>query len=215
MFSGIIEEIGTIKNIAVNRDSMQLTIGANLVLQNSKLGDSIAVNGTCLTVIQINSMQFCVDVIPETFNTTSLKLLKNSSSVNLERSLALGDRIGGHFISGHVDTTGTINKITPHNNAIYYKIIFPANYRKYCIDRGSIAVDGTSLTIFELGNDYLVISLIPHTVENTILKHKKIGDLVNLEFDMLGKYAENQLNPSVGSTNSKIDFNFLNEHGFI
>ncbi|MFO0319639.1 MAG: riboflavin synthase, partial [Neisseriaceae bacterium] len=162
MFTGIIEEIGTVKSIKSTSNNMILEINAPIVTSDIKLGDSVAVNGTCLTVTSFNNSSFCVDIMPETYNTTSLKTCKASSLVNLERSLRADSRVGGHFVSGHVDGIGTIIARKPNENAIYFDIqVSHPELLQYAIYHGSIAIDGTSLTIFGLSDNFFTISLIP------------------------------------------------------
>lgn len=221
MFTGIIEELGTVTHIKTVKDSQELKINCNKILSDISLGDSIAINGVCLTVTTFDDKCFCVDVMPETYKSTSLSRLKTNVKVNLERALAVGGRLGGHFVSGHVDGVGEITSITKNNNAWNYGIRLDKELLKYCLLKGSIAVDGTSLTIFEIGDDFVGISLIPHTVTNSILGQKKVGDIVNIECDMLGKYAINLLqspnnpNGSVLNHQSKINVDFLQQQGFM
>lgn len=219
MFTGIIEELGIVKNVRSSSKSMQLEIEANKIITDMKNGDSIAVNGTCLTVTWFTKNSFCVDIMPETFNTTSLRLCKVLSKVNLERSLAIGNRLGGHFVSGHVDGTGTIKSIKPQENAIYYEVELnnPA-LLQYCIYHGSIAIDGTSLTIFGLTKDTLTVSLIPHTTKNSVIGYKNTGDIVNIECDMLAKLVAQAIKYSPvheNDHNGQINANLLQLHGFI
>lgn len=219
MFTGIIEELGSIAQIKTVKDSQELKINCNKILNDIHLGDSIAINGVCLTVTAFDDKSFCVDVMPETFNNTSLAKLKTNAMVNLERALAVGGRLGGHFVSGHVDGVGEVAAITKNNNAFNYEIKLNSQLLKFCLLKGSVAIDGTSLTIFELGPNYIRVSLIPHTVKNTILGQRKIGDIVNIECDMLGKYAINLLqninNNSMLSNQSKINTEFLYQQGFM
>ena len=194
MFTGIIEEIGQIKNISTNNEAMQITIGANKVLEGVKLGDSIAINGVCLTVTNFTKDSFSIDVMPETFRATSMAGLTVGSPLNLERSLAVGDRMGGHFVTGHVDGIAKIIEKKSVDNAIYYTLEMGEELIKYCILKGSIAVDGISLTIYGVNDNNVQISLIPHTVSNTILGCKKVDDIVNIECDMLSKHVANLIN---------------------
>jgi len=190
MFTGIIEEMGTIKQIkTVSPQAIKLTVGAKKILTDVHLGDSISINGICLTVTDFNAEQFQVDVMPETIKSTSLSLLGEGSKVNLERSMPANGRFGGHFVSGHVDGTGKITKKVKQENSIYYTIELPENLAEYTLQKGSIAVDGISLTIFERSNHSFIISLIPHTVSETILGLKMEGDIVNIECDMFAKYV--------------------------
>ncbi|AGT32611.1 riboflavin synthase subunit alpha [Geobacillus genomosp. 3] len=213
MFTGIIEEVGTVEQMRQTGDAIVMTIGAKRVLEDVRLGDSIAVNGVCLTVTSFTSRQFTVDVMPETVKATALRALKPGAKVNLERAMAAGGRFGGHFVTGHVDGVGRIVRQWPKANAVYYEIEVPASLRSYMIYKGSVAVDGTSLTIFGLSERTFTVSLIPHTREATILGEKRPGDLVNIECDMIGKYvaaflAENETPPS------GVTIGFLEQHGY-
>lgn len=191
MFTGIVEEMGTIKHIeTVSPQAIKLTVAAQKVLSDVSLGDSISVNGICLTVTDFISEQFQVDVMSETIKSTSLNMLGVGSKVNLERSMPANGRFGGHFVSGHVDGIGKIIKKRQQENAIYYTIEFPENLAKFTLLKGSIAIDGVSLTIFKRHENTLTISLIPHTVSETILGMKKEGDIVNIECDMFAKYVQ-------------------------
>ena len=194
MFTGIIQEIGYITDISTNNEAMQITIGATKVLEDVKLGDSIAVNGVCLTVTSFTKESFCIDVMPETFRATSMAGLTVGSPLNLERSLAVGDRMGGHFVTGHVDGIAKIVEKTPLDNAVYYTLEMDKELIKYCIMKGSIAVDGISLTIYGVTDNQIKLSLIPHTVIHTILGSKNVGDIVNIECDMLSKHVANLIN---------------------
>ncbi|RXS89576.1 riboflavin synthase [Geobacillus zalihae] len=213
MFTGIIEEIGTIEQMKQTGDAIVMTIGAKRVLEDVRLGDSIAVNGVCLTVTSFTERQFTVDVMPETVKATALKTLKPGSKVNLERAMAAGGRFGGHFVTGHVDGVGRIIRQWPKANAVYYEIEVPASLRAYMIEKGSVAVDGTSLTIFGLSERTFIVSLIPHTREATILGEKRPGDLVNIECDMIGKYVAAFLDAKATAT-SKLTVEFLEQHGY-
>ncbi|AMQ21068.1 MULTISPECIES: riboflavin synthase [Geobacillus] len=213
MFTGIIEEIGTIEQMKQTGDAIVMTIGAKRVLEDVRLGDSIAVNGVCLTVTSFTERQFTVDVMPETVKATALKTLKPGSKVNLERAMAAGGRFGGHFVTGHVDGVGRIIRQWPKANAVYYEIEVPASLRAYMIEKGSVAVDGTSLTIFGLSERTFIVSLIPHTREATILGEKRPGDLVNIECDMIGKYVAAFLDAKATPT-SKLTVEFLEQHGY-
>jgi riboflavin synthase len=215
MFTGIIEEVGTIEQMRQSGEAIVLTIGARKILEDVKLGDSIAVNGVCLTVTSFTTQSFTVDVMPETVRATSLRMLKRGSKVNLERAMAANGRFGGHFVSGHVDGVGEIIRKEPVANAVYYEIKIPKELRKYMIFKGSVAVDGTSLTIFGLTDDTFTISLIPHTRAETILGDKQIGDIVNIECDVIGKYVEQFINGKKDEQpKSNITLEFLEEHGY-
>lgn len=213
MFTGIVEEIGIISGIKQGKNSEILTIKAKKVLEDTKIGDSIAVNGICLTVTALSSDSFTADVMHETINRSSLSKLKYGSKVNLERAMPVNGRFGGHIVSGHVDGTGTIINIKPDDNAIWYKIQVNQQILKYIVEKGSITIDGISLTVAKVSETDFSISAIPHTVEQTILKEKRQGDIVNLETDILAKYIEKLLNPTQNEQ-SKITKEFLLEHGF-
>lgn len=228
MFTGIIQELGTVERIKTVKDAMQLTIRGKNILKNINLGDSIAINGVCLTVTAFDSDCFTLDVMPETYKATSLSKLKVDAKVNLEPALSFDGRIGGHFVTGHIDGVGEIIKIREDNNAVNYQIKLSSELLQYCILKGSIAVDGTSLTIFALDTISIGISLIPHTMKNSVLGQKKVGDIVNIECDMLGKYVVNLLlqRSAATSNNSaklemstpietKINTDFLQQHGFV
>ncbi len=191
MFTGIIEEIGHIKKIATKNEAMELSIGATKIIEDVKLGDSIAINGVCLTVTKFNTESFSVDVMPETFRATAMADLIVGSPLNLERAMALGGRLGGHFVTGHVDGVAKVVQIVPIDNAINYTLEMDSELIKHCIFRGSIAVDGISLTIFDITDNKIQLSLIPHTVSHTILGSKKVGEKVNIECDMLSKHVAN------------------------
>lgn len=204
MFTGIIEEIGTIKNInQISERSIELTIKANIVLSDINVGDSIAVNGICLTVKQFSEFDFTVDVMPETVKATSLRKMDVGMNVNLERSLQFNSRLGGHFVTGHVDAVGKIVAKKHVENAIYYDIVVPSEYMIYFVMKGSIAVDGISLTIFDVKEQTVTISLIPHTLNVTILGEKEIGDVVNIECDMLAKLVHAQIKNYVSMIHKK------------
>ncbi|KIL74628.1 riboflavin synthase [Bacillus badius] len=214
MFTGIIEEIGMIEEVLAQNKSMQLTITAHKVLEDVRLGDSIAVNGVCLTVTSFTSERFTVDVMPETFRDTSLSRLSRGLKVNLERAMAANGRFGGHFVSGHIDGVGVITGKKRVENALYIDIQYSAELSPYLMPKGSIALDGTSLTLFYVSEKELTISLIPHTQEETILAEKAIGDLVNIECDMLAKYVERMLSRKAEKPASNVTMDLLQKHGF-
>jgi riboflavin synthase len=218
IFTGIIEEIGQVKQIKRGQQSFSLSIKAAKVLEEVKLGDSIAVNGVCLTVTGYSGASFEADVMPETYQRTTLKTLKSGSPVNLERALRLSDRLGGHLVQGHVDGIGTIINKSVEDIAILYGIEAPAEILKYVVKKGSIAVDGVSLTVVEVDNNRFSVSLIPHTAKLTILGWKREGDPVNLETDIIGRYVEKLwLSGEIKQEQKKkdIDYNYLLENGFI
>lgn len=215
MFTGIIEEIGTIKSVKSTKDAIVFSIGAKHILQDVSLGDSIAVNGVCLTVTEFSSEAFSVDVMPETVKSTSLAELKQGSKVNLERAMAANGRFGGHFVSGHVDGTATIVKKQQVSNAVYYELQISEDLTNTLIHKGSITIDGISLTIFGLEKEKVVISIIPHTIQETILGSKGVGDIVNIECDMIGKYIKKFVSQQVTPTQSSLSKSFLEENGFV
>lgn len=190
IFTGIIEEIGHIKRISKNTHSQILTIKAEKVLEQTKLGDSIAVNGVCLTVTSIGKNEFSADVMHETINRSSLGKLNVGAKVNLERAMLAGGRFGGHIVSGHIDGIGKITNIVKDDNAVWYTITADKSILKYIVEKGSIAIDGISLTVAKVSDDYFKVSVIPHTRKETTLSEKKVNDVVNLENDIFGKYVE-------------------------
>lgn len=210
MFTGIIEEVGKIKNIQ-GGTNYKLTIGASKILEDIHLGDSIAVNGICLTVISWDNGSFTVDVMRETLERTSLHRLRAGSFVNLERALAANGRFGGHIVSGHIDGTGEIINIRRDANAVWYKIKTSEKIMEFIIERGSIAIDGISLTVAKVDRSAFYVSVIPHTLENTILLRKKTGDIVNLENDIVGKYIKSFTDKN---SNSTLCESFLKNNGF-
>lgn len=190
MFTGIIEEIGSVKTIEESGEAIIMTVEAPHILEDAALGDSISVNGVCLTVNQLVAPLFTVDLMPETFRSTSLRYCHVGSKVNLERAMAANGRFGGHFVSGHVDGIGTVIKKERRDNAIYYDIEVSDDLSRYMVYKGSVTIDGISLTIFGLNSHTVTLSIIPHTTSHTILGDKGIGDIVNIETDMVGKYLE-------------------------
>ena len=190
IFTGIIEELGVVKSIAINGASGCITIKAKKVLEGTQLGDSIAVNGTCLTVTSINSDGFSADVMAETVKRTSLSQVGKGDLVNLERAMILNGRFGGHIVSGHIDGTGTITKYTKEENAIWVTIKAPDEILDLIVEKGSICIDGISLTVATVSDQDFQVSIIPHTAKETTLIHKKVGSLVNLENDIVDKYIK-------------------------
>ena len=206
MFTGIVEEIGTIKAIQKGASSAILRIQAAKIMADMHIGDSIAVNGICLTVTEFSAKEFAADVMHETLNRTNLGQLRQGSSVNLERAMAANGRFGGHIVSGHVDGVGTVSNIQRDDNAIWYTISTGPEILKYIVEKGSITIDGTSLTVARVSDKDFAISAIPHTVAITILGQKKVGDKVNLENDIIGKYVEKLLQGGVQSSWQQADF---------
>ena len=216
MFTGLIEEIGTVESVKKGPKSATISIRAKKILEDMVPGDSIATNGVCLTVTSFSTDSFEVDVMAETMRKSNLNSLSPGNKVNLERALKLGDRLGGHIVSGHIDGTGTIEGFRQEDNAIWVSITAPPDILKYIINKGSIAVDGISLTVAYVDNKCFKVSIIPLTKDETTLIGKNIGDKVNLEVDMIGKYVERLLSFKKDNThNSNIDINFLSEHGFL
>ena len=221
MFTGIIEEIGTVRQLIPGTVSYKLSVNASKVLEGTKVGDSIATNGICLTVTAIHNGSFEADVMAETVRRTSFSTLRPGSRVNLERALTLSARLGGHIVSGHIDGTGTITDMTREDNAVWVTVQAGPDLLKYMIEKGSIAIDGVSLTIAYVDERCFKVSVIPHTGEETILLKKRPGDPVNLECDLIGKYVEKLLLHQQDDQNaatekeSKIDVSFLMEHGFL
>ena len=214
MFTGIIEEIGSITAVKSSKDAIVFTIGVKKITDDISLGDSIAVNGVCLTVTDFSQTSFSVDVMPETVKSTSLNQLKQGSRVNLERAMPANGRFGGHIVSGHVDGIAKIIRKQRVSNAVYYELQLPEELTDTLIYKGSITIDGTSLTIFGLEKEKVVISIIPHTLTETILGTKDVGDIVNIECDMLGKYIKKFLNQQMNPKSSSLSKAFLEENGF-
>ena len=205
MFTGIVEEVGTTKALG----SSSLSISAARILEKTRLGDSIAVNGACLTVSALDVNSFSVDVMTETLKRTNLGLLRPGSSVNLERALMLGGRLGGHFVQGHVDATGKVIGLKSEGAAVIARFAAPSDVLRYVVEKGFIAVDGVSLTVIGYDKTSLSVSLVGYTLKNTILSSRRVGDLVNLEADIISKYVEKTRDSRGGIT-----LEFLAEHGF-
>lgn len=202
MFTGIIEETGTIKRISISGNSGSLEIGAKTVLEGTKTGDSIAVNGVCLTVTCLTSSGFTADVMAETLRRSSLGSLSAGSSVNLERAMAADGRFGGHIVSGHIDGTGRISKMQKEENAVWVYIQAQKEILDLIVEKGSIAIDGISLTVAGVTDTEFSVSIIPHTAKETTLLSKKNGDIVNLENDIIVKYVRKMLGSAYsGSAN--------------
>jgi riboflavin synthase len=221
LFTGIIEEIGSMRAIAMQGQAMILSIGAKRILEDVHLGDSISVNGVCLTVVKFDGSSITVDVMPETFRRTTLRKLHTGESVNLERAMAAGGRFGGHIVQGHVDSIGTITSRANEQNAVVYEVE-PADKTilRYMIPHGSITIDGISLTLVHVAEQRFTVSIIPHTLAQTVLQNKKPGDEVNLEADVLGKYMEKLLNnrhnrEAPGHKPGMLTEAFLAENGFM
>jgi len=217
VFTGIVEELGIVRTLRLLPESGQLTLEGRKVLSGTQIGDSIAINGVCLTVIRQSDREFTVDVMAETLTKTNLAELKSGSHVNLERALQLQTRLGGHLVSGHVDGVGNIRRITPWGIAQVYEISAPPPLLAYILPKGSIAIDGISLTVIDVEADYFTVSLIPHTFKQTTLGSKGIGASVNLETDLIGKYVARFMGINTATSKNKQDLSlgFLAEHGFL
>ena len=217
MFTGIIEEIGSVISSSLTGGSGELQIGAALILEGCKLGDSIAVNGVCLTVTRIAGHEIAFDVSVETLSRSNLGTLKKGDQVNLERALAADGRFGGHMVSGHIDGTGTLNNHCREGNSIIFTFSAPPAITHYLIEKGSIAIDGISLTIAALTGDSFSVAVIPHSLQQTTLGKKDIGARVNLESDLVAKYIEKLLQPenhNADKQTSALNLEMLKKHGF-
>lgn len=193
MFTGIVEEKGTIKRISLQGESGEIEIAAKTVLECTKIGDSIAVNGICLTVTALKNDGFCADIMAQTVRMSGMKNAKSGDKVNLERAMEAGGRFGGHIVSGHIDGTGVVESLKPEGNAVWVTIRPPKDILKLIVEKGSITIDGISLTVAYVDDSVFKVSVIPHTGEETTLLSLKPGDSVNLENDIIGKYVERLL----------------------
>src|SRR6056297_4171958 len=220
MFTGIIEGLGTIRGVNPAGAGMRLSIHADFVLAGSRIGDSIAINGACLTAVSISGSRFEVDVSPETVARTTFKALTPGSRVNIERALRLSDRLDGHLVSGHIDGTGRIAFKKTEANALRVGIFVAPELNRYMIAKGSVAVDGVSLTINTLDSRGFEVAIIPHTAASTTIETKHTGDAVNIETDMIGKYVEKfikeeEKNASDDKPETGVDMGLLHKTGFI
>jgi len=215
MFTGIVEEMGCIKSVQHGAVSSFIEIKAETVLSDAHIGDSIAVNGVCLTVTDITVDSFRADVMNETLKRSSLGDLRQGSNVNLERAMSANGRFGGHIVSGHIDGTGTITDIKKDGIAVWYTITTSSEILRYIVEKGSVAIDGISLTVADVSDSDFKISVIPHTAAQTVLGFKKSGDIVNIENDIIGKYVEKLMKSGENKTEkSRITMDFLAENGF-
>lgn len=212
MFTGIIEEIGKIKAIRHGSRSVVLEIGATKVLEDTRVGDSIATNGVCLTVTSLGNGGFTADVMPETMSRSNLGNLKPGDPVNLERALCLNSRLGGHLVAGHIDGTGRISGKVQDENAIWLTISASSDILRYIVEKGSVTIDGVSLTIAFVDESVFKVSIIPHTQEETTLTSKRIGEVVNLENDMIVKYVEKLMGGQMPAKGLSLEF--LQKNGF-
>jgi len=223
VFTGLVEETGQVRSVRRAGRSLHLTVGARTVLEGLRLGDSVAVNGVCLTVVRLGGDSFTADVMPETYRRTSLGTLNPGALVNLERAMALGDRFGGHIVQGHVDGVGTIAALEQDEIAVRMTVAAPPEVLRYVVPKGSIAIDGISLTVVDVAEDRFQVSLIPHTLAATNLRQRRVGDRVNLETDVLVKYVERLLawrlpaeqpGAAARASSGGLTEAFLREHGF-
>lgn len=221
MFTGLIEEIGILRGVSSGGEMMVLNIGASLIMSDLKIGDSVAVNGVCLTATSISEHSFTVDVMPQTYRNSNLRELRSGSRMNLERAMAAGGRFGGHIVQGHVDGTGEIRSVKRDQNAVVFEITpDKGSLFKYIIPKGSITLDGISLTVVSTSSSAFTVSIIPHTLGETVLNHKRPGDSINIECDVLGKYVDHLLHyRGAGSgeeeSSSRISRDFLAANGFV
>lgn len=216
MFTGIVEEIGKVQRIVSGSIDGEIQIGANKVLGGTQIGDSIAVNGVCLTVTRLLPDGFVANVMPETLRRSNLGMLRMGDPVDLERAMAANGRFGGHIVSGHIDGVGHISQMRHEGNAVWVRISAPAEILQLIVEKGSITIDGISLTVATVGSSDFQVSVIPHTADETILLKKHVGDPVNLENDIVGKYVQKLLQPAAlpEQKESRITMEFLAEHGF-
>jgi riboflavin synthase len=217
MFTGLIEDMGTVLHLGRVGDAFRLTVAVGgLPTAEIRIGDSIAVNGACLTVVAVEPGRFSADVSPETVACTSLALLKPRAAVNLERALRLSDRLGGHLVYGHVDATAVVAMKRKDGNAVRMEFRLQRDINRYLVAKGSVAIDGISLTVNEVSEEGFSIAVIPHTLEKTTLCLREIGEIVNIEVDIFAKYVERLLgSPAAGGTEGKLTSQFLAEHGFL
>lgn len=210
MFTGIIEEMGTVRRLNQSPNRCELELSASKVLEGTQIGDSIAVNGVCLTVIRLGEEHFTADVMPETLRRSNLGQLKPGSKVNLERAMAANGRFGGHIVAGHIDGTGKILAMQPEGNAVLVTISATPELLRYVVEKGSIAIDGISLTVAKVSHTDFTVSLIPHTGEETTLLKHRAGEIVNLETDIIGKYVEKLMQPK----SNGVTMELLQQNGF-
>lgn len=213
MFTGIIEEVGIVRAVRHGARSAVLQILAQVITADLNIGDSVAVNGVCLTVTQLSPAGFTADVMPETLSRSNLSVLVSGSRVNLERALPAGGRFGGHIVSGHIDGVGRVKALRRDDNALWYEISAAPELLRYIVEKGSVAVDGISLTVAWVTSSSFAVSVIPHTAAVTVLTERRVGDGVNLECDIIAKYVEKLVAPAKTSQVS-LTREFLLENGF-
>jgi riboflavin synthase len=214
LFTGIVEEVGQVRQTIFDENSSKISICARTVLEDTKVGDSIAVNGVCLTVISLSEREFTADVMPETLRKSNLGRLHSGSLVNLERAVPVNGRLGGHFMLGHIDGTGIIHQMKKEKNAVWITVKASQEIMALIVEKGSIAVDGVSLTVANVENCSFQVSIVPHTGQQTILLNKRGGDSVNLESDIIGKYVRKFLILKTDEPLNGITFDFLQQNGF-
>ncbi|MEK3748905.1 riboflavin synthase [Paenibacillus sp. FSL E2-8871] len=222
MFTGLVEEVGTLRSVSTGGEMMVLNIAASVIMDDLKIGDSVSVNGVCLTATTLGENYFTVDVMPQTYRNSNLKELRPGSRMNLERAMAAGGRFGGHIVQGHVDGTAVIKSVKRDHNAVVYEIAPDRkSLFKYIIPKGSITIDGISLTVVKTTASSLTVSIIPHTLGETVLTYKRAGDSVNIECDVLGKYVDHLLHYGSAAqdeerdSSSGISRDFLAANGFV
>ncbi len=216
MFTGLIEDLGTLRDLSRGSDSVRLTVATRIPMNELQMGESIAVNGICLTVVAFGGETFSADVSPETLDRSSLGRLTPGSRVNLERALRLSDRLGGHLVSGHVDAVASVSHRQQDQNAVRFTFKIPQAVQRYVIEKGSVAVDGISLTVNAVGEGCFTVAVIPHSLALTTLQFRSVGDQVNIETDLIGKYVERFLKaPGPPADKSPVDLEFLAKHGFL
>lgn len=214
MFTGIVKELGEVEQVEASAVGARLVIRAPQTAQKAEVGDSVAINGVCLTVVQKHDARLWFDAVQETLRRSNLGELKSGDRVNLEDSLRVGDAIGGHFVQGHVDTTGVVQRLEPQGNAVVMVVGVTEEWMRYVVPKGSVAVDGVSLTVVDTWRTEFSVWLIPHTRAVTTLGFRRVGDKVNLEFDMLAKYIERLLEARQGSSGG-IQLEMLRRTGFV
>jgi len=216
MFTGLIEDLGTVRELRKSADNVCLTVATTIPMDELELGESVAVNGVCLTLVDFRDGHFTADVSPETMARSTLASLKPGSLVNLERALRFGARLGGHLVSGHVDTVGMITVLTRDGNARRFTFRIPPEINRYVVEKGSVAIDGISLTVNQVTEDTFSVAVIPHTLEKTTLQDRQVGSTVNVETDLIGKYVERLLGKAPNDQpRSPVDLEFLARHGFL
>lgn len=215
MFTGIIEETGVVQAVRTGSGSIAVSVGGDLIFGDLKVGDSVAVNGVCLTVARMSGKSFTADVMRETAERSSIGGLKAGVRVNLERAMPAAGRFGGHIVSGHVDGTGRVTDVRSDGNAVRFRIEAPGNVMRHIVEKGSVAVDGASLTVASEEQSGFWVSVIPHTMKSTTLSDRSAGDAVNLESDMIGKYVDKLLEPAgEAARRGGVTMGFLAEHGY-